>query len=157
MTDSLQYTMPVAAICNGTVIDHIPAGQALKIVHLLKLTGHQKLVTLGLNLPSETLKYKDLIKVEDRELSIAEANQVAVFAPQATINIINGYKVVNKFKVELPSVIQGVFFCPNPKCICNHEKISTVFLISPQHQLIYLQCKFCRKSFSQHDIPIFKS
>jgi aspartate carbamoyltransferase regulatory subunit len=156
MTDIPSKTMPVAAICNGTVIDHITAGQALKIVHLLKLTEPQYLVTLGLNLPSKTLKYKDLIKVEGRELSSVEANQVAIFAPKSTISIINNYVIVKKFQVELPSFVQDIFSCPNPKCICNYEKISTVFFITPRYNLIQLQCKFCRKSFSQHDILIYK-
>jgi aspartate carbamoyltransferase regulatory subunit len=155
MTDTPKKTMPVAAICNGTVIDHIAAGQALKIVHLLRLTEHQKLVTLGLNLPSKTLSYKDLIKVEDRELTIEEANQVAIFAPQSTINIIENYVVVNKFQVELPQCIRGVFSCLNPKCICNQEKIAAEFCISQRQQLIFLQCKYCTKSFSQHDILNF--
>jgi aspartate carbamoyltransferase regulatory subunit len=152
MTETLKKTMPVAAICNGTVIDHITAGQALKIVHLLKLTEHQKLVTLGLNLPSNTLIYKDIIKVEERELTSDEANQVAIFAPQSTINIINDYSVVKKFQVELPKFVQNVFSCLNPKCICNHEHIPTLFFISQRQNLIQLQCKYCNQSFSQHDI-----
>ncbi len=147
--------MPVAAICNGTVIDHIAAGQALKIVHLLKLTEQQKLVTLGLNLPSNTLVYKDLIKVDDRVITAEEADQIAIFAPQATLNIIENYAVVTKFKVQLPEWIRGIFSCLNPKCICNQEKIATAFNISRRQHFIFLQCKYCSKSFSQHEILNF--
>ena len=148
----LQRTWPVSAIRNGTVIDHIAAGQALKIVRLLKLAQHQKLVTLGLNLPSQSLVYKDLIKVEERELTPDEANKVAILAPKATINIIHEYEVAKKFQVQIPLFLAGVLNCPNPRCVSNHENVHTWFHISQRQNNILMQCKFCRKSFSQHDI-----
>lgn len=148
----LERTWPVSAIRNGTVIDHIAAGQALKIVRLLKLSQHQKLVTLGLNLPSQSLLYKDLIKVEERELTPDEANQVAILSPKATINIIQEYEVIKKFQVQIPPSLTDVLSCPNPRCITNHEKVQTWFHISQRHNNILMQCKFCRKSFSQNDI-----
>jgi aspartate carbamoyltransferase regulatory subunit len=147
-----QKTWPVAAIRNGTVIDHITAGQALKIVHLLKLAQHQKLVTLGLNLPSKTMTYKDLIKVEEWELTPENANQVAILSPKSTINIIQEHEVVKKFQVSIPSFLTGIFVCPNPKCISNHEAVASGFSVSQRHHNILMQCKFCRKSFSQNDI-----
>jgi aspartate carbamoyltransferase regulatory subunit len=149
---SQERTWPVSAIRNGTVIDHITAGQALKIVLLLKLARHQKLVTLGLNLPSKTMTYKDLIKVEERELTPEEANQVAILSPKSTINIIQEYEVIKKFQVKLPPMLSGVFSCPNPKCISNHEAVTSSFSITQRHHSILLQCKFCRKTFSQNDI-----
>ena len=65
-------SLSVAAIRNGTVFDHIKAGNALRIIRLLDLAkeGHQ--VTVGLNLPSKELGVKDLIKVEGREISDAD-------------------------------------------------------------------------------------
>jgi aspartate carbamoyltransferase regulatory subunit len=147
-----QRTWPVSAIKNGTVIDHITTGQALKIVRLLKLSQHQKLVTLGLNLLSKSLGYKDLIKVEERELTEEEVDQVAIFSSKSTINIIQQYEVVKKFQVKIPLFLKGVFACPNPKCITNHELVIPYFWITQRHQSTLLKCKFCRKSFSLHDI-----
>lgn len=149
---NLQKTWPVAAIRNGTVIDHISAGQALKIIHLLKLSQHQKLVTLGLNLPSKTLNIKDLIKVEEWELTPEKANQVAILSPKSTINIIQEHEVVRKFQVNIPTVLNGIFICPNPNCISNHTSMTSCFNISQRHFNILMQCKYCRKSFSQNDI-----
>lgn len=148
----LERTWPVAAIRNGTVIDHITVGQALRIIRLLHLARHQKLVTLGLNLPSKTMTYKDLIKVEERELTPDEANQVAILSPKCTINIIQDYQVSKKFQVVIPPELTGVFACPNPKCISNHEKVVSSFFVTHRHQYLSMQCKFCRKSFLQNDI-----
>ena len=145
-------TLAVSAIKNGTVIDHIVPGQALAIVRLLNLAKHHKQVTLGLNLPSSTRQYKDIIKVEDRELTPEEANQVAIFSPKATINIIKDYEVVNKFFVEIPETISTVIRCPNPRCITNHEKMRSFFFVKQRMQSIDLQCKYCRKIFSQEEI-----
>ena len=143
----------VASICNGTVIDHIQAGSALKIVSLLRLAEHQKIVTLGLNLPSNRLGIKDLIKVEDRKLDPEEVNQVALFAPNATISIIANYDVVQKYPICIPDRIQGVISCTNPKCISNHEKIkSYLYVIQKMDQSVRLRCHYCRKIISREEI-----
>jgi aspartate carbamoyltransferase regulatory subunit len=150
--EPLHKTRPVAAIKDGTVIDHIKTGQALRIARLLKLDTHHSLVTLGLNLPSETLGYKDLIKVKELELTPEEANRVAIFSPTSTINIIQNYEVSKKFQVEIPPFLTGVFACPNPKCITKYENVLSTFLIKQRHDVILIECKFCKKSFCQNDM-----
>jgi aspartate carbamoyltransferase regulatory subunit len=143
----------VSAICNGTVIDHIHAGSALRIIKLLRLAEHEKMVTLGLNLPSKRLGLKDLIKVEERKLDPDEVNQVALFAPNATISIIENYEVIQKYPIALPDTINSVIPCPNPRCISNHEKIpSYLYVIQKMDQSVRLRCHYCRKSISQEEI-----
>ena len=139
--------LAVAAIKKGTVIDHITAGQALRIVKLLNLAKHHKQVALGLNLPSKTLKYKDLIKVEDRELSADEVNQVAILSPHATINIIQNFEVVKKFQVSIPQTLSGILACPNPKCVTNHEKMVSSFIVKQRVHKNVLHCRYCHKTF----------
>lgn len=134
----------VAAIENGTVIDHIPAGQSPHIIKFLKLNLHRKRVTFGLNLTSLTMGYKDLIKIEDREISEKEAERIAIFAPQATFNIIQNYKVVKKFVVPLPERIEGMFQCENPLCITNHEPMAPVFAVQKYGKKVELHCHYCR-------------
>lgn len=148
-----QKELLVSAIKNGTVIDHISSGQALKIVSILKLSAHKKLVTIGLNLPSKALKYKDLIKVEGKEMTPEEANQVAIVAPLASVNIIRNYKIVKKFNVELPKVVEHFAACPNPKCITNHEQVGSVFYVK-QNGVVQLHCKYCEKIFKQEEINL---
>ena len=146
---TMNKTMSVAAIRNGTVIDHITHGQALAVLQLLNLTQSNKKITLGLNLPSLTQQFKDIIKVEDWELTPNEADRLAILSPLATINIIHEYEVAKKFKVSLPETISNIFKCPNPRCISNHEAIASQFFVKSHSQKIQLQCRFCRKSFYQ--------
>ncbi|MBT5337655.1 aspartate carbamoyltransferase regulatory subunit [Candidatus Falkowbacteria bacterium] len=150
-------TLSVAAIKNGTVIDHITAGHALKIVRLLNLADHNKIVTLGLNLPSKENKYKDIIKVEGRELNPKELRRVAIFAPHATINIIENYEIVKKFKTEMPETVEYVIVCPNPNCITNNEIMDSKFHVKQEGKNIKLKCNYCEKSFDESEIQKYKN
>jgi aspartate carbamoyltransferase regulatory subunit len=145
----MSQTLPVSAIKNGTVIDHIPAGQALRITRSLKILKERNTMTLGLNLPSKRLQHKDLIKIENRILSEAEANEVTIFAPEATINIIKDFDVVKKILTRLPESITGIFVCPNPACITHNEPVESCFHISEHGKNIKLTCKYCEKQFDR--------
>jgi aspartate carbamoyltransferase regulatory subunit len=142
-------TLSVNAVENGTVIDHIPSGQAWKIVTLLKILKHKYRVTLGLNLPSPRLGMKDIIKVEGKALSTKEAHDVAIFAPGGTINIVENYHVINKVSANLPKRVRGVLVCPNKRCITNHEPVVTEFAVKAQKEEIFLTCHHCEKSFER--------
>jgi len=137
----------VAAIKNGTVIDHITAGQALKIVRFLSLPKHKKVVTLGLNLPSKAMGIKDIVKVEGRELTPEEVNEVAIVAPKASVNIIRNYQIAEKFKVTLPEFTERFVICPNKACITNHEAMGVYFYVKPEGKEVKLKCRYCEKEF----------
>ncbi|PIT87497.1 MAG: aspartate carbamoyltransferase regulatory subunit [Candidatus Magasanikbacteria bacterium CG10_big_fil_rev_8_21_14_0_10_40_10] len=147
----------VFAIEEGTVIDHIDNGVALKIIRLLNLAAENKIVSVGLNFSSRTQKYKDIIKVEKRELTPEEMNRVAILAPHATINIIRDYKVHKKFRVEIPQQIEHVIVCPNPKCVTNHDGTDTVFSVISRNHSLKLQCHYCEKIFKQEEIKEYKN
>src|SRR5438105_1988840 len=104
----MSKTLPVSAIKNGTVIDHIRPGQAPRIMHLLNVIQGKNKVTMGLNLPSKLLGLKDLLKIENRALTKDEANEVVIFAPEATINIIKDFEVIQKITAHFPPTITGV-------------------------------------------------
>src|SRR5580692_10728282 len=141
-------TLSVAAIKNGTVIDHIPAGSALKIVLLLRLQETPCKVTLGLHFDSAS-GIKDFLKIEDRFLTEKEAHDIAVFAPHATINIIKNYKVIEKVRAELPSAVHNILICPNPRCITHKESVSTFFHVEESGQKVSLRCHFCERLFQR--------
>lgn len=145
-------SLSVAAIENGTVIDHIAEGKAILLVRLLKLENHRKPVTLGLNLPSASRGKKDLIKVEGKELSGDEISQIAIFSPNTTLNIIQNYKVIKKVLVEATTDISHVIICPNLQCISNHERTSRRFHVVNDRKEIQLQCHYCEKIFLSHEI-----
>ncbi len=142
-------TLSVSAIKNGTVIDHIPAAQALKILKLLQIGTHKNCVTLGLNLVSKSLGLKDLIKIENRILTDTEANEVTVFAPKATINIIENFDIVKKITTRFPDSIVGVFTCANPVCITQTEAIKTHFYLEEYGKQIKLTCRYCEEQFDR--------
>lgn len=144
----MQKKLQVEAIQDGSVIDHIPARQGVKILHFFNLTETSEKITVGLNLPTHNGKGKDLIKVENTFISDAQANQLALFAPNATINQIKDFKVVNKFKVQLPSSFLDVFSCPNSNCISHNEPVKSQFHVHDSTQL-KLKCHYCEKAFSR--------
>ncbi|TKB51506.1 aspartate carbamoyltransferase regulatory subunit [Ferrimonas sediminicola] len=139
--------LKVEAIEQGTVIDHIPAGMGVRILKFFQLTDKNERITVGLNLRSGDSSKKDLIKVENTVFTVEQANQLALFASEATINEISDFKVVNKYKVQLPDAIGGVLRCPNSNCITRHETVATRFYVTEKHTGTTLKCHFCEKSF----------
>jgi aspartate carbamoyltransferase regulatory subunit len=143
----MQKKLQVEAIQDGSVIDHIPAQQGVKILKFFKFTQTNEKITIGLNLSTHDGDVKDLIKVENTFISDAQANQLALFAPNATINQIKDFKVVNKFQVQLPSAFIGVLSCPNSNCISHNEPVNTQFYVKNNLQL-KLKCHYCEKTFT---------
>ena len=148
----MNTTLAVAAIENGTVIDHIPAGQALSIIRLLKLDQHFNQVTLGLNLPSYRLGRKDLIKIEGRVISHQEIHEIAVFAPHASINLIHDFNVGEKIIATLPDTLIGILRCPNTACVSRDAGIASHFKISAWRDEVKLACHYCEREFNRTEI-----
>ena len=145
---SMVKTRAVSAINSGVVIDHIPAGQALKIMCLLHAVNNKQRVTLGLNLTSQRLKLKDLIKIENRKLNQGEIDQVSVFAPSATINLIEDFVIHKKIECQLPETIRGILTCPNHHCISRIESTS-YFRLEDSAKEVNLYCFYCEKQFKR--------
>jgi aspartate carbamoyltransferase regulatory subunit len=150
-------TLSVSAIKDGTVIDHILQGSALVIIHLLKLADQQNRATVGLNLSSRSMGYKDLIKIENRFLTEKEAHDIAVFAPNATISIILNYEIEKKMQAKLPNIVKKILVCPNARCITRFEAIESVFYVREYNHKIHLHCNFCQKVFEQSEIKEYKT
>lgn len=136
--------LEVSAIKDGTVIDHIPADHLFMVINILKLNEIDNTITFGTNFESKKLGRKAIIKLSDVFFKEKDINRIALFAPQAKLNIIKDYKVVEKKTVELPDEIFGIIRCVNPKCITNHEKIKTYFKVIDK-QARMLLCHFCEK------------
>lgn len=140
--------LQVEAIEHGSVIDHIPAHQGIKILKFFKFTQTNEKVTVGLNLSTKSGETKDLIKIENTFFNDQQANQLALFAPNATINQIKDFKVVKKFSVQLPSSFVGVLTCPNSNCISHNEPVKSRFYVQ-QNSTLKLKCHYCEKSFER--------
>lgn len=97
----------VAAIENGTVIDHIPAEKTNQVVALLELNRLKDPVTIGLNYPSKKLGKKGIIKVSDKFFTDEEISRLSVVAPNVVLSIIRNYEVVEKkpWKLQMYCVV----------------------------------------------------
>ena len=145
-----QYS--VEAIQNGTVIDHIPAGQGLAILRQFKLLHYGSAVTVGFNLPSKTQGSKDIIKITGVWLDDTAANRLALFAPEAVVNVIEDFKVVSKRHLTMPSEISEVFRCPNTNCASHGEPVKSRFYVRTKNAQTRLKCHYCEKTFSRESV-----
>lgn len=145
----MEYTRTVEALNEGTVIDHIPAGQGLNILRLFRLAELGERVTVGLNLNSRHMGAKDLIKVENVSLTEEQANELALFAPKATVNLIKNFEVVKKHHLEMPQTIEGIFDCPNSNCISHNEPVASYFYVKAHGHDTKMKCRYCEKVFSR--------
>lgn len=141
--------LQVEAIKNGSVIDHIPANVGIKVLKLFKMHKTNQRVTVGLNLPSSALGAKDLIKIENIFISEDQANQLALYAPKATVNQIENYEVVKKLTLSMPEQINAIFKCPNTNCITHGEPVDSSFNVRTKNDDVQLKCKYCEKVFSR--------
>jgi len=146
-------TLRVSKIKDGTVIDHISSGHALDVIKILGITGSREgVVTIAMNVPSKRLGTKDIVKIEGRELNPQEVDKIALVAPHATINIIRGYKVVEKKNVELPMMIRNIIKCTNPACISNsNEPVQPKFYVETEEPLS-VKCHYCGYLMEKQDI-----
>lgn len=144
--------LSVEAIEKGTVIDHIPAGKGLIILRQFKLLHYGSAVTVGFNLPSKTQGSKDIIKITGVWLDDNAANRLALFAPEAVVNTIDHFKVINKRRLTLPDEIAEVFRCPNTNCASYGEPVKSRFYVRKQSGQTKLKCHYCEKTFSRDSV-----
>ena len=146
--------LEVSAIENGTVIDHIPAKALFKVISILRLDSLDKQITFGTNFDSKKLGKKAIVKLSDTFFKDKDINKIALVAPQAKLNLIRDYSVVEKKVVEVPDEIIGIAKCMNPKCITNNERIVTRFTVVSKRE-VKLKCHYCEKITDQEHMEIF--
>ena len=145
--------LAVAALENGTVIDRIPSEQLFKVVSMLSLDTIPNSITIGNNLTSKKIGAKGIIKVADYFFKDEEINKIALIAPDATINVIHNYEVVQKYNIKRHDTLRGIIRCNNPKCISNNEPMETVFHVTHREPL-EVTCRYCHRSMNANEIEI---
>jgi len=141
-------------ITEGTVIDHIPAGQALRVLKVLGIQEYtDRLISVGMNLSSRKLGRKDIVKVEGKLLSKDELSKLALIGPGATINHISRGAVKGKFKVTLPDMLIGTICCPNPNCITRNQPVPGKLSVV-QRKPIILSCTYCERMVEENQIEL---
>lgn len=146
----------VKAIEQGTVIDHIKAENLYKILSVIGIEELETQIFIGNNLDSQKYGKKAIIKIADKFPSLDDVNKIALIDPNAVINIIRDYKVVEKRQVELPETINTFVKCINPKCITNHERVETRFKVQVKEGKVNLKCYYCEKVTGQDNIELIR-
>ena len=122
-----KQALQVAALRDGTVIDHIPSEKLFTIVRLLGLEHMTNNITIGFNLESKKLGRKGIIKIAGKFFCDEEINRISVVAAHVKLNIMRDYEVVEKREVQMPDELKAIIKCANPKCITNNEPMATLF------------------------------
>lgn len=149
--------LKVAALRNGTVIDHIPSEKLFQVVSILRLKTWDNQLTIGNNFESNKMKSKGIIKISDRFLAEEETNKIALIAPSAKINIIKEYKVIEKRLLQLPDEVIEIVNCNNPNCITNHQPVTTRFFVLKEGHTYRLKCRYCEREVKHDEVKLIKN
>jgi len=143
----------IQKIESGTVIDHITAGYALDVLRILNIDGREgHVVSIAMNVRSDKMGKKDIVKIENRELGQQEVDKIALLAPRASINIIRNYSVAQKMRVKLPEIIRDIIRCDNPVCISNaKEPVEPRFYVVSTGPLS-LRCHYCGREMGREEV-----
>jgi len=130
----------VGQIKNGIVIDHIKAGQGIRIFNWLGLGKAPYNVAFVVNAQSGRFGRKDIIKI-DNTITI-NFDILGLIDPNITVNIIEDEKITGKIKIKLPQRVEDVLICKNPRCITSTEKVPHIFNLCDPKQKTY-RCEYC--------------
>lgn len=145
--------MMVAAIENGTVLDHIPSERLFDVVSMLHLDKMGNAITIGFNLKSAAMGTKSIIKIADKYFTAEELNQLSVVAPDITLCVIKDYEIIEKRPLAMPDELVGIVRCPNPKCITNNEPMPTRFRSVATDKGI-IRCCYCNRDVERADVRV---
>ncbi|MGC8567864.1 MAG: aspartate carbamoyltransferase regulatory subunit [Candidatus Micrarchaeia archaeon] len=149
--------MKVSKIRDGIVFDHLPAESSIKILKVLNLPAStsDSIISILMNAHSSKYGKKDIIKVENLELGKELIDRIFLVAPNATINFVKDYEIVEKRKSALPKSVLGIIKCKNPNCITRKEQhaISKFSVIGNAPFL--LKCDYCGQTISSNEILDF--
>ncbi len=153
----MEKQLKVSAIKDGTVLDHIPADQLFNVIEILGLSKSLKQITFGTNLDSKLLGKKGIIKIADKYFEDDDINRIALIAPQAKINIIHNFEVVEKRILSIPAKVKSIVKCMNPKCITNHQQVETSFTTIFKEEGFELLCHYCERITDKDHLKIISS
>lgn len=141
----------VAALENGSVIDHIPTDKLFTIVKILGLDKTNEEVVIANNLESKMMGRKGLIKIAEKFFTEDEISKLAVVCENIRITVIRNYEVAEKREIKLPENLVNIVKCANPVCITNNEPMKTRFrVINP----LTVKCHYCGKEQKIENIKL---
>ena len=140
----------VGAITEGFVLDHIKAGNSMRIYHDLQLDKLDCTVAIIKNAKSNKMGKKDIIKVEC-PIEMLDLDILGFIDHNITVNIIKDEKIVEKKVLKLPERVTNVIKCKNPRCITSIEQeLPHIFFLADEKKEIY-RCKYCEEKYSDRN------
>ncbi|MCA0386138.1 MAG: aspartate carbamoyltransferase regulatory subunit [Firmicutes bacterium] len=135
--------LEVKGIENGLVIDHISAGNGLKIFNRLFADTEYPVVLL-MNVSSQIIGKKDIIKIEN--VFDVDLDLLGLIDPRITVNVIKNGALVDKVKARIPKTIKGGLQCQNPRCITHTDDyaIPEFKLLKANGKMEY-ECSYCEE------------
>ncbi|MDL2230117.1 aspartate carbamoyltransferase regulatory subunit [Treponema sp. OttesenSCG-928-L16] len=139
----------IEKIKNGIVIDHIKAGQGIKIFNWLGLGKAPYTVAFVVNASSAQMGKKDVIKI-DNTIAI-DFDILGLIDPHITVNVIENEVITEKIQLKLPERVEDILICKNPRCITSTEKyIPHIFHLENGEKGTY-RCEYCDEVRSAED------
>ncbi|EFA23627.1 aspartate carbamoyltransferase regulatory subunit [Bifidobacterium gallicum] len=121
--------MQVTSIQDGVIIDHVPAGTALKVLEYLAIDPAHTRLALIMNAPSHKFGTKDMIKIESQQrhqgctgVDDIDLNVLGLVAPQATVDVVQGGEIRKKLHPTMPDHVVNIITCGNPRCVTTSER-----------------------------------
>ena len=117
----------------------------MQVIRILRInTDRATPVSLVMNVPSDKLGRKDVLKIEDRELDQEDLDRLALIAPAASIAIIRNHAVAEKMRVELRDNLVNIAKCSFPNCITksNREPLPQRMKVVSREPL-EIRCYYC--------------
>ncbi|AFA48398.1 aspartate carbamoyltransferase regulatory subunit [Acetobacterium woodii] len=131
----------VSKLKKGIIIDHIEAGHGFEIYKELHLNDIDDVVVLLKNIPSKKMKQKDLIKIEtDMQIDMTV---LGLIDPNVTINFVKNGELCKKISLTLPTVVNGIMTCKNPRCITQYEDVKEIKFYLVNEEKKQYRCEYC--------------
>ncbi len=136
--------LEVRGIQNGIVIDHIKAGNGIKLFNKLMGTKTTEASVLLMNVESKALGKKDIIKLEN--VFEIDLNLLGLIDKNISVSIIRNATVVEKKTAQIPTEVSGLFACNNPRCITNSDSYATtMFKLFDSNGSAEYICEYCEE------------
>ncbi len=140
----MSETYLVNKLRDGSVLDHLRAGTALRALGALNLPP-ERTISVGIYLKSGRLERKDIIKIDSHQLTEEDAAKIALISPHATLSLIRNFKVVNKIELHPPLRFRGLIRCPNHACITRAESVRGSWLVM-EREPVSVKCEYCDRT-----------
>lgn len=147
-----QYFRPIR---DGVILDHVPSGTGIQLRRLFgSLEDSAAVPHLIERVPSQRSGKKDVLVLEHHFPSEQFWGALTFLWPEVTVNILRD-GMHRKVAFDPPEAVVGVFRCPNPNCITNHDpeaRTRTRFLMVRDKEEVLAECGYCEREFTREEI-----